>query len=465
MRVTRILLISAIFFVEALLVHFFLAQRSPLSGDDYSYLYQAKLFASGKLYAEDPIYDPSLPFYGCIETYCLRDDHGHRFSKYPPGWPALLAVGVKLRVPWLIDPLLGALLIFLILNYVEQRLGKELVPVASLLLLLCFFLSYYAGSLRAHVATALFVFTAFLLYDAQERHAARSKLWLFTAGALLGYSTMIRYLDWVPLTVWIGVSLLRRKALADLVVFAIGFGMLASGNLVYNALLSGDPFRVPSTLRPASDSMNDRLMISWNGFVVTMVRLARLLWTFPPAILLLVFWKRYQPSSRVKTYLALFSMSVAIYFFYPASLGGPGPRYFLAYFPFLVLAVVEFYRWICHDSPPVGRWLWNFAIAGLIASSLVFVGTEGYTMYWRRDLERAARLAGDGKKIFLLKTGTYKTAVGDLTRNPPVLSSADNLYFSWCDQPQRDALLKKFPGRNIFVYEYPGHLEKLSQIF
>jgi len=465
MSVRRILLISAIFFVEALLVHFFLAQRSPLSGDDYSYLYQAKLFASGKLYAEDPIYNPSLPFYDCIETYCLRDDQGHRFSKYPPGWPGLLAVGVKLRAPWLIDPLLGALLVFLILKYTQDRMGKELVPATSILLSFCFFLCYYAGSFRPHIATALFVFVAFLIYDAVERHPAHSKLWLFVAGALLGYSAMIRYLDWVPLTAWIGVSLLWRKRLADLMLFGIGFGVLASDNLLYNALLSGDPFRVPSTLRPASGSINDRLMISWNGFVVTIVRLVNVLWAFPPAILLLVFWRRYQPSSKVKMYLALFSMSVAIYFFYPASVGGPGPRYFLAYFPFLVLAVVEFYRWICHDSRPVGRRLWNFAIAGLIVCGLVFVATEGYTMYWRRDLERTVRQIRDGKNIVLLKTGTYKTVVGDLTRNPPALSSSDRLYFAWCDKPRRDELLKRFPEYNVFVYEYPGHLTRLSTDF
>lgn len=461
MTTKRILLFSAIFLVEALIVYFFLAQRSPLSGDDYSYLYQAKLFASGRLYAEDPIYNAALPFHDCIETYCLRDDQGHRFSKYPPGWPALLAVGVKLQVPWLIDPLLGALLIFLILAYVEKRMGNELVPVASLLLLLCFFLCYYAGSLRAHIATALFVFAAFLLYDAEERRAQRSKLWLFTAGALLGYSTMIRYIDWVPLTAWIGFSLLRRKRLVELVVFAIGFGVLASGNLAYNALLSGDPFQVPAALHRPSASINDRLMISWNGFVVTIVRLANLLWAFPPAILLLLLWRRYQPSSRVKTYLGLFSMSVAIYFFYPASSGGPGPRYFLAYFPFLVLAVVDLYRWICHDSPRVGRQLWNFAIVSLAVCSVVFVANEGYTLYWRRDLERTVRNAGAGRKIFLLKTGTYRTAAGDLTRNPPVMSAADSLYFRWCDQPERDALLTRFPGREVFVYEYPSHLYRL----
>ncbi len=122
---------------------------------------------------------------------------------------------------------------------------------------------------------------------------------------------------------YIGVSLLWRKRLADLMLFGIGFGLLASGNLLYNALLPSDPFQVPAALHRSSDSINDRLIISWDGFVVTLVRLANLLWVFPPLLLLVALWRRYQPSSKVKMYLALFSMNVAIYFFYPASIGGP----------------------------------------------------------------------------------------------------------------------------------------------
>jgi hypothetical protein len=132
--VTRRLLVSAVFLLAALLVYFVLTQQFPISGDDYSYMYQAKLFASGKLYGEHPLYDRDLPFYDCLATYCFRDDQGHRFSQYPPGWAALLAVGVNLGTPWLINPLLRALLIFLVLEYVEQRMGKEVVRVASLLL-------------------------------------------------------------------------------------------------------------------------------------------------------------------------------------------------------------------------------------------------------------------------------------------------------------------------------------------
>jgi hypothetical protein len=89
-----------------------------------------------------------------------------------------------------------------------------------------------------------------------------------------------------------------------------------------------------------------------------------------------------------------------------------------------------------------------------VIARIEFAAEEAYTMYGRRNLERTARHVRDGKKIFLLKTGTYRTAAGDLTRNPPVLSSANSLYFRCCDEPDRDALLKRFPGRDILV-SYP----------
>src|SRR6266480_1552815 len=131
------LALSSVFLLEALVIYFAVAQRSPMSGDDYSYMYQAKLFASGKVYAEDPLYDLANPLHDCVVTSCIKDYQGHRFSQYPPGWPALLAIGVALGTPWVVNPLLGALLVFLILLYVERHIGKELVTVTWSLLMPC----------------------------------------------------------------------------------------------------------------------------------------------------------------------------------------------------------------------------------------------------------------------------------------------------------------------------------------
>jgi hypothetical protein len=460
MSTSRKLVVSAVFFIEALFVYFIVTQRYPISGDDYSYLYQAKLFAAGKLWAQDPVYDPSLPFHDCLETYCFRDDQGHRFSKYAPGWPAILALGVRLGAPWLVNPLLGAVLVFLMLEYTEQRFGKEHVRIVALLVTLCFFLCYYAASFRAHIPTALLVFSAFLLYDFSERRSHSAKPWLLAAGAILGLSAMIRYVDWIPLAVWIAFSLIRQKRFADMVLFGTGFALLASGNLVYNALLSGNPFQVPAAIHRTSE-IGDRLIVSWNGFFVTIVRLANLLWVFPPAILLAIFWRRYRLRFETKMFVALFLMIIIVYFLYPASVGGPGPRYLLAYFPFLILAVADISQRLSQDSWPPGQQIWKFAVATLIICNLAFMANETYTMYWRRDFDRMVRQIDGRKNIFFLKTGPYKTETHDLTRNPPALSSAENLYFTWCEKPERDELLKRFPDYTVFVYEYPGHLQKL----
>jgi hypothetical protein len=236
--------------------------------------------------------------------------------------------------------------------------------------------------------------------------------------------------------------------------------LLASGNLIYDASLSGDPFQLPAALH-RSGATNDRLMISWRGFEVTIVRLANLLWVFPPAILLAIFWNRYRSRSETKMFVTLFLMIIGTYFFYPASIGGPGPRYLLAYFPFLILGVADISQRLVRDSWPTGRQIWKFAVISLIIGNVLFLANETYTMYCRRDFDRTVHHIHGGKNIFLLKIAPYKTEAGDLTRNPPALSFANNLCFMWCEKLERDELLNRFPGYSVFVYEYPGHLEQL----
>ena len=161
-------------------------------------------------------------------------------------------------------------------------------------------------------------------------------------------------------------------------------------------------------------------------------------------------------------YLALFLISTGTYFFYPWSPGGPGPRYLLAYFPFLILAVADLSGWISRQHAPGPRRLWKFAMGLQIVGSVSFAAIAGYNSYGQRDLQRTARQAGDGEKIFFLRQA-YHGRVADMTRNPPVLSSANSLYFDfdWGDEPERDAIRKRFPGRKIFVYEYPAHLYRV----
>src|SRR4029450_5430713 len=129
----------------------------------------------------------------------------------------------------------------------------------------------------------------------------------------------------------------------------------------------------------------------------------------------------------------------------------------------LVLAVVDGQGQLAKDDPSRARRFWVAALCVQGGGGLVFLALEGRTLYGRRDLERTlAARRGQGQQLILLKTGTYHTAAGDLTRNPPDLMSADTLIFLWCDPPKREALLRMFPGRTVWEYEYPGRLTAYS---
>ena len=62
-----------------------------------------------------------------------------------------------------------------------------------------------------------FLMGAFVLYDDTlgRRQSKGSLGRLFLVGLLLGYWSLIRSLDWIPLTGWIAFDLLRRRKLKE----------------------------------------------------------------------------------------------------------------------------------------------------------------------------------------------------------------------------------------------------------
>lgn len=456
-----ILLLSAVSLLQSLFVCFVLEQRFPNSGDEHSYLYQARLFASGRLYAQDPLYDRADPLNKYLAAFCVTDFGGKRFSEYQPGWPMVLALGVATGAEWLVAPLLGAALVFLILSYVNRRLGPALVVPAWTLLALCAFFWFNNAALRAHTLTALCIFAAYVAFDAGEEAPDPALGPVFAAGAILGFSALVRYIDWVPLTVWIAWRLAARGRWRDVLVFVTAFAVPASGNLVYDALLSGHPLTTPTALYGAP-GLHNRLALSWMGFRVTAARIAKLLYAFPPVFLLALVVRRFPTTPRERVHLGLFLGNLGIYFFYPAAVGGPGPRYLHAYFPFLVLAVVEIYGRVRDERSPGGARLWRSMLMSQVVCSLIFAANETYLVHQRLDLQRAVARLGGESTIVLLKTRAGNMDIEDLLRNPPELASARTLYFAWGDgTPGVRALLAKFPGRQVYTYEYPSRLRRL----
>ena len=104
------------YLIYALLVLFIALgmHQGIVGGDESSYLFQSRIFQNGRLAADAP---PQLT--SDIVTYQkeFRFNHhvlylGKWFSKYPPGWPAVLALGREVGLDWLVNPMLAGLILW-----------------------------------------------------------------------------------------------------------------------------------------------------------------------------------------------------------------------------------------------------------------------------------------------------------------------------------------------------------------
>lgn len=186
-------------------------ERLPHLEDEVAYLFQARTLARGDAAIESP--QPERAFWQPF----VVDHEGLRFSKYTPGWPALLAVGEAVGSHWLINASLAALttaLIFRLGAAVYSQsvglIGAALAAFSPMALLL-------NATLMGHTA-ALFAGTLFLYAYWRLEHAQHRRLrWGVVAGLALGGLIAARPMSALaialPLMAWSAIRLWRaRKA-------------------------------------------------------------------------------------------------------------------------------------------------------------------------------------------------------------------------------------------------------------
>lgn len=170
--------IATLSFTSSLLyVHTYL-RGGPRIIDATSYLLQAKTFASGHFAFAPP---------GALHSYTGRflvvTPEGHLAVLFPPGFAALLALGVALRVPLLVNPVVGAGLALLTYRLGAQWFSERSGRIAGLLSTLCACLRYHSADTMSHAWSAVLVLGALLC--ATHEHCRR---WMpLGAGACAGF--------------------------------------------------------------------------------------------------------------------------------------------------------------------------------------------------------------------------------------------------------------------------------------
>ncbi|MGD8397399.1 MAG: glycosyltransferase family 39 protein [Anaerolineae bacterium] len=241
-----ILLVCVAALLATAAVSFFAFEQLPHLEDEVAYLFQAKTLALGRLTVPSPEYPE--PFW----TPFVLDHEGRRFGKYPPGWPAVLAGGVVAGAPWLVNPILAALALYLV-----YRLGREwydgwtglLAAAFGLLSPLFLILS---GSFLSHLASLvwLLLFSLWFIWTARGRHP----VYAIGAGLALGAAFLTRSLTAVayavPFVLYSLYQVVTRRQphwRRYLLVAAAG-GALAALLPVYQWAVTGDPWLNPYVL-------------------------------------------------------------------------------------------------------------------------------------------------------------------------------------------------------------------------
>ncbi len=250
-RADRIAIILSLLAVLAgFLVSELVFERLAHIEDEMAYLWQAQVLAHNKLSLPSPPEPKSflVPF--------VVDHNGQRFGKYPPGWPLILSIGVRFGVPYLVNPLLAGLGVWLTYLLGKRVLSEHVGLLAAGLTLTSPFFMMNSGSLLSHpfglVLSAGFTLSwldAFSNKD-QPRPWFSTTISAICLGALLltrpltALAVAIPFIIHALYLLWKGDSFTRNRLVA-FVLIVIGFSGLY---FVWQDAVTGDPFLNPYTL-------------------------------------------------------------------------------------------------------------------------------------------------------------------------------------------------------------------------
>ncbi len=170
----------------------------PHLEDEIAYIWQAKTITHNDVSIASP------PCQTCFLVPFVVDYQGIRFSKYPPGWPAVLSLGLRLNVRPFVNPVLAAFSIWLIYLLIKKITEEKTALLSIFLLVLSPFFLLNAGSLLSHL-WSLWLFVVFLhaWFDTFMFQPTRIPAW-FTAllsGLALGLLVLTRPLTAIGLAI------------------------------------------------------------------------------------------------------------------------------------------------------------------------------------------------------------------------------------------------------------------------
>ncbi len=500
-RASLIVIILAIFGITAWLAIDPL-ERMPHVQDSLTFLFQAQTFAGGALWAPEP------PLQAAFDQEFLIAWRGKWFGQYAPGYPALLAIGVLLELPWLLNPWLAALTAALLFTLGKQLYRPSTGSLAALLAAFSPFFLILSGSLMAHTAELFWTTLAMVSWAAALQRPYRPRMALLAGGALsmllltrqitavaigVSFVALMLAAEWRPQrstlvqAVRQGLAKQMIGSLAVMMIFVLlllGYQAALTGSPWQDPRLLGRPFDQPGFGQDTGEKENVfKLELMAEGLAVTWYNdprqpprghtlarglynternwgaLADHLFGWYPLFALAFCWMPFlfgRPNKYDRILLATLLVVIGVYVTYWTTGLMYGPRYYYAALPAFLLLTAR-------GLQTLGK---RFGTMGTV---VVFVGLAGIAllMYWPNALEG---LRGynhiDGKDQSQVEAQISEPAlvfvpVSDwwdygrfFSANTPWLDG-HIIYARDLSAKENDCLRAHYPGRSAYLWQ-PG---------
>ncbi len=243
---------GALLFVTSLAVYLAVAiwvlAGRPLLIDEIGHIFQARIFAQGRLWLEPPRYPE---FFSALHVI---DFGGKYYTHFPPGGPLIMLPAVVLGVSWIVGPLFGAVSTVVFWGLVRQVESRPTIAFgAAVLFAFAPFVAFMSGSHMNHVPVLTLLLVAMYALARQTRDDEGRPGWAGLCGAALGLSATIRPLDAIafalPAGLWMLWRTVRRPSrIGELVAAGVAIAIPIAGVLWYNAQTTGSPLLFPYEL-------------------------------------------------------------------------------------------------------------------------------------------------------------------------------------------------------------------------
>ena len=220
--------------------------------DSVSYYIQAKIFSTGHINI------PSHALKDFFSTgFCIND--GKYYSKYSPGWPSLLSIGIIIGLPWIINTILGIATIILV-YLIGTELYDGITGLFAAVLLLSSRYFYVLTPTYFSEPSALF-FSSLFVYCIIRTLKEPKVISSLLAGLVLGILFLIRPYSAVAISLptmgYLFLSSLREKGkhISSFMVIFFSFLPILSLFFLYNYLQTGSVFITPFQYYNPSDTL------------------------------------------------------------------------------------------------------------------------------------------------------------------------------------------------------------------